>query len=335
MTTYAEITKSLRSDNVSRLYLLLGPEELLARRLAAQIIEVALGDGIKDFNFVEIDAPTADPPVLFQELNAYPLGAPRRVVLIREAGSLPAASQEALQESVADLADFLTLILCADRMDRRKTIYKAIAQAGVVVELGPLKPPEVKAWIRQELRERKKKISPSLVEHIFELTGSNLSDVSNEVTNLIAYMGDRDTVEKADVDALVSSRSREPIYKLTDHIANRDFLSAWTVLRQLMDEGEHQLRILWHLDHMVKRLLRAKCLLEEGVRDDVILRNLQVKPFLKRRFFEQVHSFSLAELRHMYRTLVEWDNKFKSTSRWHPDIDLELLVRELCATQER
>jgi DNA polymerase-3 subunit delta len=335
MTTYAELTKNLRSDKLSRLYLLLGPEELLARRLTAHIIDVAMGDGLRDFNFVEIDTPIADPPALFQELNAYPLGAPRRVVLIREAGSLPAASQEALQEAVADLADFLTLILCADRMDRRKTFYKAAAKAGVVVDLGPLKAPEVKVWIRQELREHEKKISPSLVESIFELTGSNLSDVSNEVTNLVAYMGDRDTVEKADVDALVSSRTREPIYKLTDHIANRDFLSAWAVLRQLIDAGEHQLRILWHLDHMVKRLLRARCLLEEGVKDDVILRNLQVRPFLKRRFFQQVHSFSLGELRHMYRALVEWDNKFKSTSRWHPDIDLELLVRELCAIQER
>ncbi len=107
------------------------------------------------------------------------------------------------------------------------------------------------------------------------------------------------------------------------------------MLRQLLAEGVHELRILWHLDNMVKRLLRAKCLLEEGVREDVIVRNLQIKSFLKHRFFQQLRSFSMDDLRGMYRTIVEWDNKFKSTSRWHPDIDLELLVRELCATRER
>jgi hypothetical protein len=50
---------------------------------------------------------------------------------------------------------------------------------------------------------------------------------------------------------------------------------------------------------------------------------------------QQVRSFSLDELKRKYHAIVEWDNKFKSTSRWHPDVDLDLLVRELCATRER
>ena len=334
MMTYTELKKKLSSDTVSSLYLLLGPEEYLGRDLISFITKVALGEGMRDFNYAELDASTAHPPALLHELNAYPLGTQRRVVLIQNINSLPAPSQEALQESVSSLPDFLTLILTSERMDRRKLLYKAIAGAGVVVELLPLKPAEVKTWIRERLKERGKKITAALSENIFELTGANLSDVSNELNNLIDYMGDRTEVEQADIDALIASRSKEPIYKLTEHIADRDFTPACLVLRQLLAEGEHELRILWHLDFTVKRLLRAKCLLEEGVNDDVILRNLQIRPFLKRRFFQQVRSFSVDELRRMYRAIVEWDNKFKSTSRWHPDIDMELLVRELCATRE-
>jgi DNA polymerase III delta subunit len=112
-------------------------------------------------------------------------------------------------------------------------------------------------------------------------------------------------------------------------------MDALPILRQLLSEGEHELRILWHLDALVKRLLRAKALQEEGVREDGIMKALRVQPFLRDRFFRQVRSFSLDELRSMYRAIVEWDNKFKSTSRWHPDIDMELLVRKLCVTQEQ
>lgn len=335
MITYTELKKSLRNDNLSRVYLLLGPEEFLARRLASQITDLGLGDGLKDFNYADLDTAAADPAALLQELNAYPLGASRRVVLIRDVGSLPASSQQALQDYLSDPPDFITLILTADRMDRRKLLYKAIADAGTVVELRPLKAPEVKAWIRERLRERNKRTSPQLVENIFALTGSALSDVSNELDNLLAYVGDRDAVTQEDVDALVATRRRDPIYKLTEHVADRDILGSWTVLRQLLAEGEHQLRILWHLDHTIKRLLRAKCLMEDGVREDAIMKSLQIRPFLRARFFQQVRSFSMDDLRRMYRAVVEWDNKFKSTSRWHPDIDLELLVRELCATQER
>ncbi|RJP65514.1 MAG: DNA polymerase III subunit delta [Candidatus Abyssobacteria bacterium SURF_17] len=332
-TTYAELKKSLRSDNLSRLYLLLGPEEFLARRLIAQIVDLSLGDGLKDFNFAELDTPTVDPPALFQEINAYPLGSCRRVVVIRHINSLPAPTQEALQDCIADLPDFLTLILTSDRIDRRKTLYKAIAQQGTVVEVGALRAPEAKAWIREMLRERGKKITADIVDAIFELTGSDLSDISNEVNNLLEYLGERETVQQEDIEALVSSRKKEPIYKLTECIAERNLMNAWVVLRQLITEGEQELRILWHLDFMVKRLLRARCLLEEGVPDDAVTKALQVKPFLKQRFLRQVRSFSLDELRRMYHVIVEWDNKFKSTSRWHPDIDLELLVRELCVTQ--
>ncbi len=335
MTTYAELKKKLRSDNLSRLYLLLGPEEYLARRLTSRIIELALGDGLKDFNFAELDASATGAPALLQELNSYPLGASRRVVLIRQVVSLADSTQEALQTSLADLPDFLTLILTADRMDKRKTLYKAIAKEGVVVELKPLRPAEVKAWIREALRERGKQISPKLTESIFELTGADLSDVSNEVNNLLEYLGEREKVTQADVDALVTSRRKEPIYRLTEHVADKDLIGAWAVLRQMLAEGEQELRILWHLDFTMKRMLRAKCLLEDGMGEDAVAEALQIRPFLKSRFLQQVRSFSLDELKAKYHTIVEWDNKFKSTSRWHPDIDLDLLVRELCATRER
>jgi len=335
MTTYSELKKSLSGDSIQKLYLLLGPEELLARELTARIIELALGGGMRDFNFAELDAPTCDPPTLFQELNAYPLGAARRVALIQNAGSLPVATQEALREAAADLPEFLTLIITAERMDRRKGLYKALAKEALVVDLQPLKPAGVKAWIKERLREQGKRVSPALLDHIFGLTGANLSDVSNEVDNLVAYMGEKETVSQADVDKLVSSRQSQPIYMLTEHVAEKDFMKALATLRQLLAEGEHALRILWHLDFMVKRLLRAKSLLEEGVREDGVMKALNVRSFLKHRFFRQVRSFSLKELAAMYSSIVAWDNKFKSTSRWHPDIDMELLVRELCASRER
>jgi len=334
MKTYTELQKNLRNENLSRVYLLLGPEEFLSRQLISRITELALGDGVRDFNLTDLDTPVTDSSTLLRELNAYPLGASRRVVVVRHVGSLPASSQQALQDYLSDPPDFITLILTADRMDRRKTLYKAIAGAGTVVELRPLKPAEVKAWIRERLRDSGKRISSELVGNIFELTGNDLSDVTNEVDNLLAYLGERETVTREDIDMLVSSRRRDPIYKLTEHVADRNLTGSWTVLRQLQAEGEHELRILWHLDHTVKKLLRAKCLIEDGVSEDAIMKSLQIKSFLRSRFFQQVRSFTMEELRRMYRAVVEWDNKFKSTSRWHPDIDLELLVSELCATRE-
>jgi DNA polymerase-3 subunit delta len=333
MTTYAELKRELRPDTVCRLYLLLGPEEYLARRLISQIMDLALGDGLKDFNYTELDTPSVDASTLLHELNVYPLGASRRVVLIRHIGALSAAAEQALEESIGNLPDFLTLILTADRMDRRKTLYKEIAKAGVVVDLGPLPPHEVKAWIREMLNERGKRIHPQLVDTIFGLTGTDLSDVANEVNNLAQYLGERDTVTQQDVETLVVSRRREPIYQLTEAVAKRESLPACSVLRQLISEGESELRILWHLDMTVKRLLRAKCLLEDGVGEDAVIKTLQIRPFLKTRFLQQARSFSLDELRKMYHSILMWDNKFKSTSRWHPDIDLELLIMELCSTR--
>ncbi len=335
MTTYKELKRELRGENARGLYLLVGPEEHLARELTSLIIDAALGDGMKDFNFVELDAPTTNPPSLLQEINSYPLGAAGRVVLIRGAGSLPTVTQEALRDAAADLPEFLTLIITAERMDKRKGLYKALAKDAVVVDLRPLKPGEVKAWIRDRFKAENKRVPPQLVDHIFELTGANLSEVANEIANLVAFMGERDTVTQSEVDSLVSSRQKKPIYKFTEHVADGDFMDALVALRGLLTEGEHELRILWHLDFMVKRMLRAKSMLEQGVREEGVMKALNVQPFLRQRFFRQVSSFPLNELRSMYSAIVEWDNKFKSTSRWHPDIDMELLVRELCASRGR
>ncbi|GAB4339331.1 MAG: hypothetical protein Kow0099_14270 [Candidatus Abyssubacteria bacterium] len=335
MTTYAELKKKLRPNTIRTLYLLLGPEEFLARRLIARIVDLALDGGMKEFNFAELDPVIVEPGLLREELNAYPLGCARRVVVIRNVSSLNVTVQDALAEMIGDLPAFLTLILTADRLDRRKSLYKAISSVGEVVELNTLRATEAKAWIRELLEEHGKRVSGKVVESIFELTGTDLSDISNEIRNLVDYMSGRDTVTEEDVSALVASRRKEPIYSLTESVADRNLVDAWSSLQRLLAEGEHELRILWHLDFMVKRLLRAKCLQEEGVSDDAVIKALQIKPFLKSRFLQQVRSFSLEELRRMYHAIVEWDIKFKSTSRWHPDIDLELLVRELCVTPKR
>ena len=335
MTTYQELKRRLKGNDPRGLYLLLGPEEHLARELTSLIIDAALGDGMKDFNFVELDALTTNPPTLLQEINSYPLGAASRVVLIRGVSSLPAPTQEALRDAAADLPDFLTLILTAERMDKRKGFYKAVVKNAVVVDMSPLKPGEVKAWIKGRFKAEGKRVPPQLVDHIFDLTGANLSEVANEVANLVAFMGDKDTVTQAEVDSLVSSRRKKPIYKLPEHVADGDFMAALSMLKQLRAEGEHELRILWHLDFMVKRMLRAKSMLEQGVREDGVMRALNIRPFLRHSFFRQVSSFPLNELKSMYGAIVEWDNKFKSTARWHPDIDMELLVRELCASRGR
>jgi DNA polymerase-3 subunit delta len=335
MTTYQELKRGLRSEDPRGLYLLVGPEEHLARELTSLIIDAALGDGMKDFNFIELDALTTNPPTLLQEINSYPLGSAGRVVLIRGANSLPVTTQEALGDAAADLPDFLTLIVTAERMDKRKTFYKAVAKQGVVVDLKPLRPGEVKAWIKERFKAEGKRVPSQLVDHIFELTGANLSEVANEVANLIAFMGENETVTQSEVDSLVSSRQKKPIYKLPEHVADGEFMAALAMLKQLRAEGEHELRILWHLDLMVKRMLRAKSMLEQGVREEGIMKALNIRSFLRQSFFRQVSSFPLSELKSMYGAIVEWDNKFKSTARWHPDIDMELLVRKLCASRGR
>ena len=144
---------------------------------------------------------------------------PKMIDLCAARGGLPAdgAAADSSEKLARLLADGFgagnCLILTADSVDRRKKLFKIIEKAGVVLHFGEVKG---EALTRETLRQAAqglldasgKKLSPAAWMALGGKTGFQLRPSINELQKLIAYAGERSSIEAADIEAVVG-RTKE------------------------------------------------------------------------------------------------------------------------------
>jgi DNA polymerase-3 subunit delta len=97
----------------------------------------------------------------------------------------------------------------------------------------------------------------------------------------------------------------------------------------MLTHGEDSVRIISLLAWQIKRLWRAKQMLNQGGNEQKVASELQIIPFFAKRFFEQVKLYTEKDLMKNHALLLETDVKSK-TSSLSTKLLLELLVYKLC-----
>lgn len=75
-----------------------------------------------------------------------------------------------------------------------------------------------KKWIQNKLHENYKDIKQDALNLFIELTGINFNIVSQELSKLMLYIGDRPTVNKDDVNQIINRSLEQNVFLLTEYI---------------------------------------------------------------------------------------------------------------------
>jgi len=161
------------------------------------------------------------------------------------------------------------LIFTAEDVDKRKKLYKIIAQQGVVLHFGVVKNEAARKETLQIQAQRLldhcgKKLTPAAWVALGKKTGFDLRRSMSELEKLISFVGERKTVEKEDVEELVGRTKEDSVFDLTTAISEKNHLAALEALKHLLDQGTHHLIILSMMVREVRLLLQARILTESG-----------------------------------------------------------------------
>ncbi|KQC10178.1 MAG: hypothetical protein APR62_12565 [Smithella sp. SDB] len=161
------------------------------------------------------------------------------------------------------------LILTAEDVDKRKKLYKIIAEAGVVHHFGAVKSETAKKETLQRQAQRlldsqDKKLSSAAWVALGRKTGFDLRRSMSELEKLISYVGDKALIDKEDVEEAVGRTKEEEIFALTTALSEKNQLAALDALKNLLDQGTHHLMILTMLVREIRLLLQARILVDSG-----------------------------------------------------------------------
>jgi len=323
-----ELDRSLR-EGLRPLYLLLGCETYLRRVAAQTITEAALSRTLlREFNesaFSLLSDPVQSAIAAAEQL---PMMSDTRVVRIRDFARLREADEDTLIRYLNNPAPSTVMIFIADELDKRKKSSKVLLDTCTVVEFGPLKDAEAKAWAKTRLKELKVTADDQVLSELIRLVGTDVQTLFNELEKLAsaaASSGGRITPDL--VDELIG-RSRElSNFELGDHLLAGNRKKALETLHRLLEDGAEPVMLVGLIAGNYHRLALGKHLLTRGGREEVF-RNISLPPFKRDSYISTLQRSSAAKIARGIQLTAAADLAIK-TSQATPRLQLELLVCEL------
>jgi len=160
------------------------------------------------------------------------------------------------------------LIITTDTVDKRRGLFKSLSSKGMVVDCSVPKGARRADQIAQEsvlvekmnsiLAEGGKTMDQATYLALYEMTGFDLRTFCNNLEKLISWVGDRVEITIKDVGSVLQRTKRDPIYELTNALADRRADSALFFLDSILSSGIHPLQVLTALVNQVRKLLLAK-----------------------------------------------------------------------------
>ena len=164
------------------------------------------------------------------------------------------------------------LIITADMVDKRKSLYKAINKYGIVVDCSVPKGERRADRMAQEkvlyenmetvLTKNKKRMDKAAIAAMFEMTGFSLGSFLNNLEKLISYVGERNKITIDDVKFVLKRTKSDPIFELTNAISERNLEKAIFFLNSLLPQLDHPLQLFAAITNQVRKLLLIKGFVE-------------------------------------------------------------------------
>jgi DNA polymerase-3 subunit delta len=160
------------------------------------------------------------------------------------------------------------LIITAEVIDRRRTLYKIISDRGVVIDCAVPKGDRRADREAQEavladrmqsvLGPARKSMGREAFLALSEMTGFELGTFSNNIRILVDYVGQRREITAEDVEAALTRSKKDPLYELTNAVTDRNWDRALFFLDALLAGEIHGLQALAAVANQLRRLLVAK-----------------------------------------------------------------------------
>ncbi len=195
------------------------------------------------------------------------LFAERRIVELRLPTGKPGRDGGAAIAELAEQAgDDLLFLITAPKIDQRTAAtkwVKAIESKGAFVQIWPIGPRDLPAWLTTRMRALGLKPDREAVRIIADRVEGNLLAAQQEIEKLRLLLGEGE-VGADDVNNAVVDSSRFDVYQLVDAALLGNPQRALRILGGIRAEGVDAVVVIWALTRELRVLARLQASVEAG-----------------------------------------------------------------------
>lgn len=244
--------------------LIAGDEPLQREESADAIRKAARAQGYTDREVFVVER-GFDWDAMLSAGASLSLFASRRILELRVPSARPGTQgAEMLSTYAKDPApDTLLLVIAEDKLEGNPVWAQALEKAGLFVQLWPVPPAEVPAWVRQRLKSKGFEATPDAVTLISGRVEGNLLAAAQEIEKL-ALLREPGMLDAEAVAEAVADSARYDAFKLVDAALAGDVPRTVRVLEGLQAEGEEPVLVLGALLRQLKELASFALEIEAG-----------------------------------------------------------------------
>jgi DNA polymerase-3 subunit delta len=300
-----------------------GDSQFLRREARLAVRRWVVGDEPSDFAFSTYAGDSAGPAVL-DELYTAPFLGDRRLVVVEDADEYVTRHRPALEKLARSPSPVGVLLLDV----RTWAVTTKLAQAvELAIQCGSPKAAYVPGWCAKWSEQRHgKTLDHQAAEWLVEHAGLDLGVLDQELAKLATYVGDRESITREDVTALVAGRGTENVFAVLDAAMENRLPDALRELDRSLAAGEPPVKILAIFSAQLRKYGEAFRRASQKVPADVALKEAGFPPFVAAAAERRLRGLGRDKAAAIYRQTLAADLDIKGGSELDPRTILERLL---------
>ena len=298
------------SSQIHAVYALVGPDRFLVGEALGQVLG-GLAEHIDELGPTRLDGSQAALADVLDEVRTLSLLGSRRVVIVDDADPFIKSHRAALERYCESPSEGGCLILLCGSLPKNTRLYRIIARQGTVIACEAPKGRAVGSWLVQRARSLYgKRVSEAAARRLREHLGDAFGVLDAELAKLAAFVGRREEITPADIEALTGHHREEKVFAVTDAMSSGDAPTAlrnWE--RVLATDRAAPGRAIAGLAWGIRRLLQARRDWEAGTSLAELSRRMYTDPGVLERRLRRV---TVAGLESQQRDLLAADLAVKT-----------------------
>ncbi len=234
-----QIHKDLKTGKIFPIYLLHGEESYLIDEAAALLEETIVEENAKPFDQQILYGTDYNAGNLVEQLMLFPLLAPRRLVIVREAQLI--ADIKDLDTYAVRPAPSSVLVLCykGKSLDKRLKLYDSIKKNGFILAAGALKESQVAPWLMQTATELQINLEVEAAEALIELVGGEVSNLYPELKKLQGLHTKSGSVSRTEILDLVGMSREYNVFELQGALEAGDVIKTMKIAMIMAEKKDY------------------------------------------------------------------------------------------------
>lgn len=317
------IDEDIRNGQFQSVYLLCGEEAYLKKQYKDKL-KRAMADPDDSMNFSAYEGKGINPKEVIDLAETLPFFANRRVILIENSGFFKNSCEE-LAEYMPQIPKTTHFIFVEDEIDKRSKLYKAVKNAGKIVEFTSQTEELLTRWVLTRIKKEGKNITGSVMQLFLNKVGNDMGNIDRELEKLLCYCMEKEVIEAADAEAVTTEQTTNKVFDMVNAIAEHNQRKALDLYYDLLTLKEPPMRIMYLISRQFQILLNIKDMSGKGFDNAAMAKNAGIPPFAVRRNLSQAKGFTMQQLKQAIRDGVDYEEAVK-TGRMNDQMAVELFL---------